>query len=284
MIPSTALERRGIENNNRPHLKLRAGFGLAALALCVASSLAALTLSIASTSVTRTVTSGDRVSVIHIPGADQIVRARVGADRAIHLLLSATDGTQYTKSQDGGVTFSARVPVVEASSRKPGLEFNGEDLAVSRDGRVHVILSSNAWKLKLPQEEWALFYASLAPGAKAFSPVRNLNRQPSEGFSVAADQRGSVSVAFLSGKLFYMVSHDNGETFTARRELDPTFNPCDCCTTSMAYGPDGKLALLYREETNNERDMYLVYRFIETYPFRQTTHRTFSSDERPAPG
>ena len=41
-------------------------------------------------------------------------------------------------------------------------------------------------------------------------------------------------------------------------EIDPHYNPCNCCTTSAAYGEDGKLAVLYREETNNERDMYLV--------------------------
>ena len=40
--------------------------------------------------------------------------------------------------------------------------------------------------------------------------------------------------------------------------MDPRYNPCNCCTTSAAYGEDGKLAVLYREETNNERDMYLV--------------------------
>jgi hypothetical protein len=236
------------------HLKLRTGLGLAALTLLLAGGLASLTLS-----TTSAPGKGEgRVSVIRIPGADEVIKARLGDEGTTHLLLSTADGPQYAKSQDGGVSFSTRVPVVEASSRKPGLEFHGEDLAVSKDGRVHVILSSNAWKLKLPQEEWALFYTGLAPGAKGFSPLRNLNRKPSEGFSVAADQRGNVSAAFLSGKLFSMVSHDNGETFTASRELDATFNPCDCCTTSTAYGPDGKLALLYREETNNERDMYLV--------------------------
>ncbi len=40
-------------------------------------------------------------------------------------------------------------------------------------------------------------------------------------------------------------------------EIDQHYNPCNCCTTSAAYGEDGKLAVLYREETNNERDMYL---------------------------
>jgi len=55
-----------------------------------------------------------------------------------------------------------------------------------------------------------------------------------------------------------MVSHDNGETFTAYAEPNPSWNPCDCCTTASAYGADGKLALLYREETDNERDMFVV--------------------------
>ena len=41
-------------------------------------------------------------------------------------------------------------------------------------------------------------------------------------------------------------------------EIDPAFDPCNCCTTSAAYGADGKLAVLYREETDNQRDMYLV--------------------------
>jgi hypothetical protein len=41
-------------------------------------------------------------------------------------------------------------------------------------------------------------------------------------------------------------------------EIDPQLNPCNCCTTSSVYGADGKLAVLYREETNNDRDMYLA--------------------------
>ena len=62
----------------------------------------------------------------------------------------------------------------------------------------------------------------------------------------------------MSGKPFTMVSHDNGETFSEYAEPNPAWNPCDCCTTSAAFGPDGRLALLYREETKNERDMYVA--------------------------
>jgi hypothetical protein len=131
-------------------------------------------------------------------------------------------------------------------------------MAVGKGGRVHVAMGTNAWKLKLPVEEWALFYASLDPGASAFSPVRNINKKSSEGFSLAADDKGNVTACWLSDKLYANVSHDNGETFAPFVELDEHYNPCNCCTTSAAYSADGRLAVLYREETNNERDMFLV--------------------------
>jgi hypothetical protein len=99
------------------------------------------------------------------------------------------------------------------------------------------------------------YYARLEPGAKAFSPARNINSKPSEGFSVAADDKGNVTACWLSGKLFANVSHDNGMTFGSNVEINPAYDPCNCCTTSAAYGADGKLAILYREETNNERDI-----------------------------
>ena len=147
---------------------------------------------------------------------------------------------------------------LSGGSRTAGLEYSAWDMAVGKGGRVHVAMGTNAWKLKLPQEEWGFFYASLDPGASAFSPVRNINRKPSEGFSLAADEKGNVTACWLSDKLYANVSHDNGETFAPYVEIDPRYNPCNCCTTSAAYGEDGRLAVLYREETNNERDMYLV--------------------------
>lgn len=202
--------------------------------------------------------SADRVTAIRVPGMARVVKAQSGADGTIHLLFDTDDGPHYASSQDGGATFSPPIAIVDTPARKTGLNFSGADLAVGKDGRVHVAMANDAWKLKLPKEEWAFYYASLTPGAKAFSPLRNLNRQPSEGFSLAADSRGWVTACFLSGKLFTMTSRDSGESFTASAEVDPAWNPCDCCTTSAAYGPDGKLALLYREETDNERDMYVI--------------------------
>jgi hypothetical protein len=216
------------------------------------------------------------VSVVRIPGAGQTIKAKLGADGTIRLLLDSPEGPLYVKSQDSGRTFSEPIAVVDATSQRPGLTFSASEFAIGKNGRVHVAMANNAWKLKLPQEDWGLYYASLAPGAKAFSPVRNLNRKPSEGFSIAANEIGAVSAWFLSGKLYTMDSRDNGETFTASAEPNPAWNPCECCTTSVAYGADGRLAVLYREKTDNERDMFVVIldQFGPTKPVRNLVSGT----------
>jgi hypothetical protein len=202
--------------------------------------------------------SSSRVRVVQTPENGQPVVARTDDEGNIHLLFHTPNGPRYARSGDGGKTFSRSLAVVDQAAHKSGLEFHGWDLALGRKGSVHVALGTNAWKLKLPQREWAFHYSRLEPGAEAFSPVRNINEKPSEGFSLAADGRGNVAACWLSGKLFVNFSRDDGLTFGRAVEVDPGINPCDCCTTSAAFGADGRLAILYREETNNERDMYLA--------------------------
>jgi hypothetical protein len=216
-----------------------------------------LALTLVST-LTAELDAAERVRATRTSLGGKVVKAQISSDGTIHLLLQIEGRPQYAKSTDNGVTFNSPIPILDPASQKAGLEFQVEDFAIGKDGRMHVAMSNNAWKLKLPEEEWGFYYASLESGAKTFSPVRNINRKPSEGFSIAADQSGNISASFLSGKLYSMVSRDNGETFTAYAEPNPSWNPCDCCTTATTYGPDGKLALLYREETDNNRDMYLV--------------------------
>jgi len=194
--------------------------------------------------------------VSSIKGAKPVVARLDGG--TLHLLYNSDTGPQYSKSGDLGKTWTAPVEVVDQASRTPGLEYQAADMAIGRNGRVHVAMSTNAWKLKLPEKEWALFYATLAPEATSFSPTRNLNQKPSEGFSLAADSKGNVTACWLSDKLYANVSHDDGATFSPTIEVNTEFDPCNCCTTNSMYGDDGRLAVLYREESNNERDIYLV--------------------------
>jgi hypothetical protein len=200
----------------------------------------------------------EKVTTIPCPERGQPAAARTDADGTIHLVFRTDDGPCYAKSTDNGKTFSATLPIVDRKSRKPGLEFDTWDLAIGKSGQVHVALGTNAWKLKLPEEQWGFHYATLVPGAKEFLPVRNINRKPSEGFSLASDNNGHVTACWLCDKLFVNVSRDDGKTFGPTLEINKSYDPCNCCTTSTTYGADGKLAILYREETNNERDMFLV--------------------------
>ena len=177
----------------------------------------------------------------------------------IHLVYDTNQGPFYIRYDAEQKTFPQKpIALVDAASRKPGLEFITWDLAVTSDGAVHVALGNNAWKLKLPKEEWGIFYTRLLPSEKSLSPLKNINHKPSEGFSLATNDKGTVTAVWMADKLYANVSVDGGSTFADTMEIDPVLNPCNCCTTSSVYGADGRLAILYREETNNERDMYVA--------------------------
>ncbi|MDB5352692.1 MAG: hypothetical protein JWN86_3939 [Planctomycetota bacterium] len=101
-----------------------------------------------------------------------------------------------------------------------------------RDRRQPEYLDRNDEHRPVAGGQVCFFYASLAPGVAAFSPVRNVNKQPSKGFSLASDDEGNVTDCWLTDRLHANVSHDEGRMFGANVEIDPAYNPCNCCTTS----------------------------------------------------
>lgn len=198
------------------------------------------------------------VTTVAVPHGMQVMAAKRDAAGIIHLVCDSPDGPQYLSFKEDGHSFSRPLAIVDDASRQPRLEFNVWSLAVSPEGTVHVALGNNAWKLKLPRDEWGFFYARLEPNAKAFSPLQNINGRPSEGFSLAAGESNNVTACWLADKLFANISRDSGQTFDPTIEIDSSFNPCNCCTTNCCYAADGRLAILYREETGDNRDMFLV--------------------------
>lgn len=196
--------------------------------------------------------------VVATPGGLKPVLARSDARGVIHLVAQAPAGPRYCQSRDGGATFSEPVAIVSGGDFPAGLEFEVWDVAVSPAGDVHVALGTNAWKLKRPHSEWGLYYTRQPAQAERFEPVRNINTRPSEGFALAVGPQGRVTATWLADRLYANVSTDGGDTFGPIVEFDPTADPCNCCTTTAAYGADGRLAVLYREETNNDRDMHVV--------------------------
>src|SRR6478736_8655982 len=82
--------------------------------------------------------SADRVTAIRPNVGGQVIKARIGPDGMIHLLLQDTDGPKYATSRDNGRTFGLPISIVNEATQKPGLEFHGEDLAIGKGGRVFV--------------------------------------------------------------------------------------------------------------------------------------------------
>ncbi len=199
-----------------------------------------------------------KVTVVGVPAGGNAMGAKTDAKGTIHLVFDTAAGPQYSSSENNGKSFSKPLPLVDRASMKPGLEFITWDMAVTPEGAVHVVMGTNAYKLKLPKDEWGYMYTRLLPGMKTFEPVRNINHKPSEGFSLAVGDNGAVAAVWMADKLFANISTDGGDTFGPIIEIDPALNPCNCCTTSAVYAADGRLAILYREETNNDRDMYVA--------------------------
>lgn len=239
------------------------------------------------------------VVVVATPEDGHPTRALLDADGRIHLLFATPSGPRYSRSSvvtnsDSVPEFAASIPVVAVDPARPDLEYSDGDMALGRDGRVLVTMMTNAWKLKLPQEDWGYHLAERAPGAASFAPVRNVNHRPSEGFSIAADGDGRVVAVWLADRLLGNVSGDDGQTFGPTVEIDRSFNPCNCCTTVTVPCGDGRFAVLYREETGNERDMHIAFwnpatressrQRISTTPWRISTCPMTYYDLRPAPG
>jgi hypothetical protein len=224
----------------------------------VGALLASAAAVVAAMAATRIAGDAQAVSVVHVPQGGEPVAAQLAADGTVHLLYNLGDIPYYVKSSDGGATFTAPVPVVNEEARKQGLKFEAWNVAVGKADAIYVAMSTNNWQVKLPNVPVGLVYATLPAGAKAFTPVRSLNEKPSEGFSVAADGKGRVAATWLSNKLYANFSTDNGRTFTPNAELNVSYDPCNCCTTRSVYSANGDLAILYREKSNDDRDMYLV--------------------------
>jgi hypothetical protein len=254
---------------------MKTGFILAAIL--------GLALSHGASSVATTVPAA--VTLIRVPGNGIQPEASVDSRGVLHLLYFSGEARAgnlfYVRSTDYGVTFSAplRVNSQEGSAIATGT-IRGGQLAVGRDGRVHVAWngsdSATPRGLLNPAsgEPGAPFlYARSTLDGKGFEPQRSLPRRSygiDGGGSIAADARGHVYAAWhalavggANGENHRLVwiarSDDDGKTFgeehPAWREMT---GACSCCALRMLSGPNA-LYLLYRSATAvTHRDLYLL--------------------------
>lgn len=152
----------------------------------------------------------------------------------------------------------------------------GAQLAVGRNGRVHV-----AWNGHAPAhgsyKDAPMFYTRLNDAGNAFEPERNVITFAGGldgGGSVAADLVGNVFVMWhapapgqtngeAGREVFVARSIDDGRTFTAETPVSPKeTGACGCCGMKAFADRQGNVFALYRgaSEMTNRDEILLLSR------------------------
>jgi hypothetical protein len=182
--------------------------------------------------------------------------AEIDSAGVIHVAYFADNNIYYTRSSDGGESFSDPLRVNTEAGFASGGRFRGPDIAVGKDDRIHVVWYNDGYRQKRPKQERGVMYSRLDAGTKRFEKARNLNHKPSDNFSLAADDGGRVAVIWMAAGIFVNRSNDGGETFADPINLK--VDPCECCGSRAVYARDGNLTVLYRDKTDNLRDTCLA--------------------------
>jgi hypothetical protein len=149
----------------------------------------------------------------------------------------------------------------------------GAQVAVGRNGRVHVVWNGSSKAEPKPAEGTPLLYSRLEESATAFEPDRNLLGKTAMldgGASVAADRAGNVYVVWHAApdpdhageperRVFLARSADDGVNFQHERSISVVNGVCGCCALRAFADRAGNVQVLYRAATaRTERDMMLL--------------------------
>jgi hypothetical protein len=220
---------------------------------------------------------------------DSAIQPQAAIDPAgtLHLVYYTGDARHgnlfYTRSTDGGATFSRTLPVNQGGSAIAAGTIRGAQLALGKSGRVHVAWNGSTDDGPLNPDSGKpgapMLYARLNDSGNAFEPQRNLMLHSfglDGGGSVAADGNGDVYVAWhgigqseatAAGKegearrrVWVTASADGGRTFAAEAAAwAQDTGACGCCGMKTFVNNQGDVFALYRSATQSlHRDIYLL--------------------------
>ena len=189
--------------------------------------------------------------------AAQQPQVAVGAKGEIHVVFGQKDGAIYhTVSVDEARTFRGPVKIGALPKLALGMH-RGPRLAVAGERVVVTAISHEGGDL--------LAWSSTDRGVTWTGPA-TLNTAPKsarEGLHAMAAGGERVAVAWLdlrnSGtELWGAVSKNGGASWEpdARIYQSPDGSICQCCAPSLAFGPRGELAAMWRNAIGGARDLY----------------------------
>ena len=176
----------------------------------------------------------------------------------IHVVFGKDNAIYHTASTDER-TFSLPVKVGELDKlalkmrRGPRVAVAGQRVIVTaishQDGMLHCWNSADDGKM------W-----------KEQAPLNSPAGSAREGLhAMAGDGRNLIAIAWLDlrnkgTELWSRVSRDGGTTWGAETRVyaSPDGHICECCHPSLAAGPKGEIAALWRNWLDGSRDMWLA--------------------------
>src|SRR6185436_1997139 len=183
---------------------------------------------------------------------------------AIYLTFAAGDAISVARSIDGGATFAA--PTVLPAAGKLALgKRRGPRVAATAQA---VIVAAVAGARGGGADGDLILYRSTDQGRTWAAPivVDDVPGAAREGMhGLAANASGLVVLAWLDlrqkgTRIFAAVSRDHGATWSPDRLVytSPSGSVCECCHPSVAVADDGRIAIMFRNQVDGRRDMYVV--------------------------
>jgi thiol-disulfide isomerase/thioredoxin len=176
----------------------------------------------------------------------------------------------YSRSTDGGRTYSAPVRVNAADGEVWGFSVSKPSLGVSAAGTVHVAYPANEISDTSGKPVAVMHYVRSIDGGKSFSRPLRLNTNPPEDLSAAVHgglaqaqafatlsvgPEGNIYAAWLDTRVMktqssvsstYMaISRDDGKTWEPEHEAFGA-ESCPCCQLTSTIGSAGELYLASR--------------------------------------
>lgn len=209
---------------------------------------------------------------------------KVGAHEAGGHTHQSWSDVYYSRSDDGGKTFSAPQRVNAADGEVWGFSVSKPSIGIGPHGTVHVTYPANEISDTSGKPVAVMHYVRSTDGGKSFSKPLRLNTNPPEDLSAAVHgglsqaqafgtlsvgPEGNVYAAWLDTRVmktqtaasatFMAVSRDDGKTWEAEREVSGA-DACPCCQLTSTIGSSGELIVATRvvHEGNHREPMVSV--------------------------
>jgi hypothetical protein len=210
-----------------------------------------------------TLTSGPVTAVRSAPfPGSQPQLAALG--QRVYLAFGSDNTISVARSEDAGETFGAATRLASSGRLSLGMHRGPRVAATASALLVSAVIGAKGGGA----DGDVVLYRSNDQGASWAPPVviNDVTGSAREGLhAMAANPSGLVVLAWLDlrdkgTRIYAAVSRDHGATWAADALVysSPSGSVCECCHPSVAISAQGQIAVMFRNNLDGNRDMYVA--------------------------